>query len=120
MESSETHSGPVCQVFHRAVEVIGKRWTGVVIYALTQGPKRFCEFREAIPDISDRLLTERLKELEEEGIVVREVNPGRPVQVVYRLTAKGEALQPVFCAIGAWAAQWSTAVPVPAAPLSHG
>jgi DNA-binding HxlR family transcriptional regulator len=104
MKSPEAHDGRVCQVFHRAVEVIGKRWNGVVIFSLTQGPKRFCEFRDAIPDISDRLLTERLKELEEEGIVVREVNPGRPVQVVYRLTPKGEALQPVFCAIGEWVA----------------
>lgn len=114
METAKDHAGPVCQVFHRAVEVIGKRWNGVVIYALTQGPKRFCEFREAIPDISDRLLTERLKELEEEGIVVREVNPGRPVQVVYRLTPKGEALQPVFGAIAEWAAAFghSQAAPV--------
>jgi DNA-binding HxlR family transcriptional regulator len=106
MESHDPHSGPVCQVFHRAVEVIGKRWNGVVIYTLTKGPKRFCEFHEAIPDISDRLLTERLKELEEEGIVVREVNPGRPVQVVYRLTPKGESLRPVLDAIGGWASQW--------------
>jgi DNA-binding HxlR family transcriptional regulator len=109
MERPAAHDPRVCQVFHRAVEVIGKRWNGVVIFALTQGPKRFCEFHEAIPDISDRLLTERLKELEEAGIVVREVNPGRPVQVVYRLTPKGEALQPVFDAIGAWAYQFAPA-----------
>ncbi|MNY31317.1 HTH-type transcriptional regulator YodB [compost metagenome] len=66
-------------------------------------PRRFCEFREAVPDLSDRLLTERLKELEECGILVREVSATRPIQVLYRLTPKGEALDPIFCALGDWA-----------------
>jgi DNA-binding HxlR family transcriptional regulator len=100
------HSGRVCQVFHRAIEVIGRRWTGAIIYALCQSPRRFCEFKEAIPDLSDRLLTERLKELEEEGLIVREVSPIRPVTVHYRLTEKGAALEPILRAIGDWAARW--------------
>lgn len=99
----------VCQNYHQAIEVIGRRWTGAILYVLCQGPSRFCELREAIPEISDRLLTERLKELEEVGIVVREVGSGRPVQVLYRLTPKGEALQPVLNSIHEWANQWSTA-----------
>ncbi|HEY9897814.1 MAG TPA: helix-turn-helix domain-containing protein [Pantanalinema sp.] len=104
---TENHvAGAVCQVFHRTIEVIGRRWTGAIISALMKRPRRFCEFREAVPDLSDRLLTERLKELEEWGIIVREVSATRPIQVLYRLTPKGEALDPVFCAIGAWARQF--------------
>ena len=97
----------VCQVFHQAIEIIGRRWSGAIIYALTVKARRFCEFREAIPDVSDRLLTERLKELEEYGLVSREVATGRPVQVVYRLTPKGEALQPILQSIGEWAQHWA-------------
>ncbi|MNL54195.1 HTH-type transcriptional regulator YodB [compost metagenome] len=104
---TENHiPGTVCQVFHKTIEVIGRRWTGAIISALMRQPRRFCEFREAVPDLSDRLLTERLKELEEWGIIVREVSTTRPIQVLYRLTPKGEALDPVFCAIGAWARQF--------------
>jgi DNA-binding HxlR family transcriptional regulator len=103
MGEPEIHSERVCARFHYAIELIGRRWTGAIICALTQKPRRFSDFKDAIPDLSDRLLTERLKELEDEGVVVREVSTGRPIQVMYRLTAKGEALQPVFEAIGQWA-----------------
>lgn len=106
MRSEKRHDEKVCQVFHQAIEIIGRRWTGAVLSVLGHGPRRFSEIRECIPDISDRLLTERLKELEEVGILVREVSTGRPVQVLYRLTPKGEALQPILAAIGAWADQW--------------
>lgn len=99
----------VCHVFHQTIEVIGKRWTGAIIFALLMRPRRFCEFKTAIPDVSDRLLTERLKELEEYGIVAREVSPGRPVQVMYRLTAKGAALEPILQAIGEWGRAWVAA-----------
>jgi len=103
MGEKELHGERVCTMFHAAIELIGRRWTGAIIYALTQKPRRFSDFKDAIPELSDRLLTERLKELEDEGVVVREVSTGRPIQVLYRLTPKGEALQPVFDAIGAWA-----------------
>lgn len=106
MVSRDSCDLQVCQVFHQAIEVIGKRWTGAIVYALLMKPRRFCEFKEAIPDLSDRLLTERLKELEENGVVEREVSTGRPVQVIYRLTAKGEALQPIMKALGDWARTW--------------
>ncbi|MDB5097797.1 MAG: Transcriptional regulator [Cyanobacteria bacterium RYN_339] len=103
MGEKEVHTERVCAQFHRAIELIGRRWTGAIIFSLTQKPRRFSDFKDAIPELSDRLLTERLKELEDEGVVVREVSTGRPIQVVYRLTAKGAALQPVFDAIGQWA-----------------
>lgn len=91
---------------HRALELIGRRWTGVIVFVMTQGPKRFSDFREAIPDLSDRMLSERLKELEAEGLVRREVLQERPVQVRYHLTQIGHDLAPVFGAIGQWAQAW--------------
>ncbi len=107
MKNEESHNPQVCNVFHQAIEIIGRRWTGVIIYALGNGPKRFCEFQEAIPDISSRLLTERLKELEENDLIIRDVSTDRPIQVFYSLTPKGEALQPILKSIGAWASDWS-------------
>ncbi len=100
------HDAKLCAKFHQAIELIGRRWTGAILRVACDGPKRFCELREAIPDLSDRLLTERLKELEDNGLIVREVGAGRPVQVTYHVTPKGDALKPVFEAIGAWAAEW--------------
>ena len=96
----------VCSYYHRAVELIGRRWTGVVLSALLDGSTRFSELRDAIPDISDRMLSERLKELEADGIVERTVIPETPVRVEYRLTDKGYALQGVVDAISAWASEW--------------
>jgi DNA-binding HxlR family transcriptional regulator len=96
----------VCDEFHRAIELIGKRWSGAIISVMFKGASRFCEVREAIPGISDRLLTERLKELEGAGIVVREVEPTRPPQVSYRLTPKGRALSPVLESIASWGHDW--------------
>ena len=105
----QEHSPRVCGVFHSAIELIGRRWTGAIIKTLISGPKRFCEFKDAIPELSDRLLTERLKELEEHGVVAREVSPGRPVQVLYALTDKGQALEPILKSIGTWAATYKDA-----------
>ena len=96
----------VCDTFHRAIELIGRRWTGAIISVMFKGASRFCELREAIPGISDRLLTERLKELEDAGIVAREVEPTRPPQVSYRLTPKGLALSPVLDSITSWSHDW--------------
>jgi DNA-binding HxlR family transcriptional regulator len=96
----------VCSLFHGAIELIGKRWTGAVITVMLQGATRFGEIREGVPGLSDRLLAERLKELEEEGIVLRKVTDARPPQVSYRLTEKGAALGPVLGAVGTWAEEW--------------
>ena len=92
--------------FQRAIELIGKRWTGAVIRALLAGPARFNHLLVGIPGISDRVLTERLRELEMEGMVDRLVDPGPPVRVSYRLTPRGRALGPVIAAVDAWAADW--------------
>ena len=108
-EGSRPASAPgpqVCEVFHRAVELIGRRWTGAVIQVMLSGAARFSEIRVAIPGISDRLLAERLKELEEELVLSRDVLGGRPPQVFYRLTDKGRALAPVLDSISNWAHQW--------------
>ena len=96
----------VCDAFQRTIELIGKRWSGAIISVMLKGASRFCELREAIPGISDRLLTERLKELEDAEIVTREVEPTRPPQVSYRLTAKGQALSPVLDSITSWGHDW--------------
>ena len=96
----------LCAKFHRAVELIGGRWTGALIQLLTNGPARFGELRAAVPDISDRMLSERLRELEDEEIVERVVIPEIPVRVEYRLTAKGKALEPTFKAISKWAERY--------------
>src|SRR5499427_11152376 len=98
----------LCVRFHRAVELIGGRWTGAVIQLLLNGRMRFAELRGAIPDISDRMLSERLRELETEGIVARIVVPETPVRVEYELTEKGRALEQALCAVGRWAERWVT------------
>jgi DNA-binding HxlR family transcriptional regulator len=92
--------------FQRAIELIGKRWTGAVVKALLPSAARFNQLLAGIPGISDRVLTERLRELESEGIVERLVDPGPPVRVSYRLTNRGRALEPVLSAVAAWAESW--------------
>ncbi len=98
--------GCVCPDFHAAIELIGKRWTGAIVSALTERPMRFGELRKAIPGLSDRLLSQRLRELEEEGLVEREVEAGTPVRVTYSLTAVGEDLGPALAELKAWAKRW--------------
>jgi DNA-binding HxlR family transcriptional regulator len=101
----------LCAKFHRAVELIGGRWTGAVIRLLLTDRMRFAELRSSIPDISDRMLSERLRELESEGIVARIVVPETPVRVEYQLTEKGRALEQALCAVGRWAERWVDAPP---------
>jgi DNA-binding HxlR family transcriptional regulator len=98
--------GPFCPHYHRAVELIGGRWTGAVLRALLSGVKRFTDLTETIPGLSDRMLSQRLKELEAEGIVVRTVIPETPVRVEYSLTEKGRALQAAVEAVSGWADRW--------------
>src|SRR4029077_19253235 len=92
------------------IELIGKRWTGAVVKALLPGPARFNQLLAGIPGISDRVLTERLRELETEAIVERLVDRGPPVRVSYRLTSRGRALQPVLAAVADWAESWLATV----------
>jgi DNA-binding HxlR family transcriptional regulator len=99
-------STELCPRFHRAVELIGKRWTGAIIAVLLSGPRRFNEILAAIPGISDRLLTERLRELEAEELIVRRVEAGSPVKVVYEVTCAGAELKIPLDALGQWAEKW--------------
>jgi DNA-binding HxlR family transcriptional regulator len=107
----------LCVRFHKAVELIGRRWSGAVIQVLMQGRARYAQLRASIPDISDRMLSERLRELEDEEIVARIVVPATPVRVEYELTEKGKALGPALGAIGQWAERW---LPADATPTSSG
>jgi len=96
----------VCPEFHRAVELIGKRWAGAILWALSERPHYFAELCHAVPGLSDRLLSRRLRELEAEGLVARSVHPGNPPRVSYALTVKGEALGPAIRELGDWAKRW--------------
>jgi DNA-binding HxlR family transcriptional regulator len=107
MVTSDPHLSAFCPVFHHAIELIGRRWTGAILRAMLSGEARFSEIAAAVPGLSDRLLSERLKELEAEGIVTRTVVPSTPVRVDYALTAKGEALHDVIVAVSAWAESWA-------------
>ena len=107
-----------CPTYHRAVELIGRRWTGAILRVLLSGETRFSDVTAAIPGLSDRLLSERLKELEAEGIVCRTVIPATPVRIDYRLTPKGAALHDAVAAVAAWAETWGTA-PTPAPRAEH-
>ncbi|GBD12844.1 HTH-type transcriptional regulator YodB [bacterium HR24] len=95
-----------CPKYERAVAIIAKPWTPIVIRALLSGPRRFSQIREYVGHISDRVLSQRLKELEREGIVERRVIPSSPVRVEYALTEKGHELQQVVEAVQRWADRW--------------
>ena len=99
-------SPAICSRFHKAVELIGGRWTGAVIQVLLRGPTRYASIRSAIPEISDRMLSDRLRVLEAEGLVERRVVPETPVRVEYQLTEKGRTLDKALGAIGSWAERW--------------
>jgi DNA-binding HxlR family transcriptional regulator len=105
----------LCTRFHRASELIGRRWTGAIIFVLLKTRCRFATLRDAIPDITDRMLSDRLQELEDEGIIERTVVPATPVRVEYALTRKGRALAAPINAITEWAHKWVEADPVPRA-----
>lgn len=106
MEAETRNTEEFCPRYHRAVEIVGRRWSGAILRAMLAGATRFGEIEAAIPGLSNRMLSERLKELESEGIVEREVIPEKPVRVEYRLTEKGLALHPAVEAISEWAEEW--------------
>jgi DNA-binding HxlR family transcriptional regulator len=106
MKERPGHTPALCARFHRASELIGRRWTGAIIFVLLESRCRFATLRAAIPDITDRMLSERLQELEHEGILKRTVIPETPIRVEYALTKKGRELASAIDAIGAWARKW--------------
>ncbi|MDR7317517.1 DNA-binding HxlR family transcriptional regulator [Brevibacillus nitrificans] len=96
----------LCPKFEKGMQMLGKRWTGLILYQLLEGPQRFCALEGALP-VSGRLLSERLKDLEKEGLVHREVfTDSAPVRVEYSLTQMGLAMEPVLKGIESWAQEW--------------
>jgi DNA-binding HxlR family transcriptional regulator len=102
----DPYQTPVCAEFHRTIELIGKRWTGAILAVLMQGPHRFNEILNSVPGLSDRLLTERLRELEDKGIVERRIFAERPVRIEYALTKAGLDLDQLIKVITAWGLKW--------------
>lgn len=91
-----------CESFHGTIEFIGKRWMGIIVYHLLNGPKRYHELLSEIDSISDRLLTERLKELEAQGLVIKKVSKIELRKVEYELTELGSELEPIIAAVLVW------------------
>src|SRR4051812_18022943 len=114
MKEAARHRPELCARFHRASELIGRRWTGSIIFVLLRSRCRFTVLSAAIPDITDRMLSDRLRELEEEGILERIVIPETPVRVEYALTKKGRALASAIDAITDWAHRWVPVEPATA------
>ena len=96
----------VCPDFHAAVELVGRRWAGAILYALSEHPHYFAELAQAVPGVSDRLLSQRLREFEAEGLVARKVHEGSPARVSYALTEKGRELEPALAELKSWARRW--------------
>ena len=96
----------VCAVYHQAIELIGKRWTGAIVGVLLRGPRRFHALVNAVPGMSERLCADRLHELEVTGLVSRRVLPGPPVGVEYALTEAGSDLEESLSSLGKWAHRW--------------
>ena len=110
-EPSETDRGPsrspsCCPLYHEAVELVGRRWTGAILRVLMEGALRFSEIAQAVPELSDRLLSERMKELERRGIVERRVLSGPPLRVEYSPSEMGRELEPALAELQRWANRW--------------
>jgi DNA-binding HxlR family transcriptional regulator len=98
---------PCCPLYHEAIELIGRRWTGAIVSVLIHRTTlRFGEIADSVPELSDRLLSERMKELEARGVVIRTVHHGRPVRVEYELTEMGRELAPAVRELEQWARRW--------------
>ena len=97
-----------CAKYEQAMAILGKRWTGLIVRALLSGACRFNNISAYVPGLSDRLLSERLKELESVGIVERHVYPDTPVRIEYVLTPKGQGLRDIVAVVQAWADEWAT------------
>jgi DNA-binding HxlR family transcriptional regulator len=95
-----------CPLYHEAVELVGRRWTGAILRVLMDGALRFSEIAQAVPELSDRLLSERMKELERRGMVERRVISGPPLRVEYSLSQMGRELEPALFELQRWATRW--------------
>jgi DNA-binding HxlR family transcriptional regulator len=102
----EERAAGCCPLYHEAVELVGRRWTGAILRVLMDGPLRFSEIAQSVPELSDRLLSERMKELEARGIVERTVISGPPLRVEYELSRMGHELEPALSELHRWANRW--------------
>ncbi|WP_335980256.1 winged helix-turn-helix transcriptional regulator [Streptomyces sp. CA2R106] len=109
--ASEIHR--VCERFHAAIELIGGRWTGAILRAVFTGHHRFAHIRAAVPGLSDTMLAQRLRTLEEHGVLDRRAGAGGHAPAEYHLTDKGRELEPVLEAVIAWSHRW---IPLPPDP----
>jgi len=98
----------VCESFQNAARLVGQRWVPQIVWVLLAGPRRYSALREAIPEISDTLLSDRLRELEQAAIVTRTVTPSTPVLIEYGLTDRGRELAGVIEGLSAWADRWAS------------
>jgi DNA-binding HxlR family transcriptional regulator len=105
-ERDDSRSPSCCPLYHEAVELVGRRWTGAILRVLMDGALRFSEVAQAVPELSDRLLSERMKELERRGIVERRVISGPPLRVEYSLSKMGRELEPALSELQRWANRW--------------
>jgi len=103
--SEAGHLSPFCPRFHHAVELVGRRWTGAILRAMLAGHSRFSDIAATVPGLSDRLLSERLKELAAEGLIER-LADDESARVEYRLTEKGMELTPAIECLSEWAERW--------------
>ncbi|WP_409272149.1 winged helix-turn-helix transcriptional regulator [Neobacillus sp. SCS-31] len=104
--SKEVPQPPLCDKIEHSYQLIGRKWVGLIIRSLIEEPKRFSEIHANIPDLSKRVLNERLKELEESGIILRHVITSRPVRIEYSLTRKGSELGRALRGLETWAENW--------------
>jgi DNA-binding HxlR family transcriptional regulator len=105
-DTADAGAHPCCPFYHEAVELVGRRWTGAILRVLMERPMRFSEVVQAVPELSDRLLSARMKELEARGLVQRTVYEGPPLRVEYSLSDMGRALEPALSEIERWARRW--------------
>jgi DNA-binding HxlR family transcriptional regulator len=105
-DCGDTRETACCPLYHEAVELVGRRWTGAILAVLLEGTLRFSEIAQAVPELSDRLLSERMKELEGRGMVERNVISGPPLRVEYSLSQMGRELEPAIAELQRWATRW--------------
>lgn len=107
MEETASKEFTLCPKFEKSFAILGKKWNGLIIdVLLEQGPLRFGELAQTIPSVSDRVLVERLKELEKEGLVERSALAEEPTRFSYQLTCKGADLQLAMSEIKHWGEKW--------------
>jgi len=94
--------GSACGAITSVFTILGKRWSGLIVVTLLDGPARFSQIVQLVPGLSERMLSERLSELAAAGLVTRQVDEGPPVNVCYQLTRRGEALRPALAELERW------------------